>query len=112
MDERTWVSPISKKEELGELISLAENGDLQELFIAQCVGLGVAGQDWKIGQILIFSFSLGDAVKASLDKIAPSLDLDAIAEEHFEEIDGHFALKYVLYPQSEEQEEQIIAQLL
>ncbi len=111
MEEKTWVSAIDTKAQLAELITLAEDGDLEELFIAQCVGVDVAGQNWRVGQILIFSFSNGSEVRERLDKIGTTLDLDALDDSYFEEIEGHMALKHVLYPQSEEQEEQIIAQL-
>ena len=111
MQECTWVSGIETKNQLGVLLSLVEKGDLEELFIAQCLDAEVAGTSWKVGQIIVFAFSTGEGVKSQLDEIAETWDLDKIEDKYFEEIDGTHALKNVLFPQSEGEEEQIIAQL-
>lgn len=109
--ECTWVSAIETKNQLGTFLSLVEKGDLEELFIAQCLDAEVAGTSWKVGQIIIFAFSQGEGVKSELDNIAQTWDLDKIEDKYFEEIDGTHALKKVLFPQSQGEEEQIIAQL-
>jgi len=109
--ECTWVSAIDTKNQLGIFLSLVENGSLEELFIAQCLDAEVAGTSWKVGQIIVFAFSQGEAIKSELDNIAQTWDLDKIEDQYFEEIDGAHALKNVLFPSSEAQEEQIIAQL-
>jgi len=111
MQECTWVSAIDTKNQLGVFLSLVENATLQELFIAQCLDSGVAGTSWKVGQIIVFAFSDGEGVKSELDEIAETWNLDKIEDQYFEEIDGDHALKNVLFPSSESQEEQIIAQL-
>jgi len=109
--ECTWVSAIETKNQLGVFLSLVEKGDLEELFIAQCLDAGVAGTSWKVGQIILFAFSQGESIKSELDVIAQTWNLDKIEDQYFEEIDGDHALKNVLFPQSEGEEEQIIAQL-
>ena len=111
MKECTWVSAIDTKQQLGEFLSFVENATIDELFIAQCLDSGVAGTSWKVGQIIVFIFTQGEAMKSQLDEIAQSWDLDKIEDQYFEEIDGDHALKNVLFPSSEAQEEQIIAQL-
>ena len=108
----TWVAGINYKQQLGELLSLVEKGTVEELFIAQCLDTGVAGTDWKVGQIIVFIFTQGEKIKSELDAIAQTWNLDKIEDKYFEEIDGDHALKNVLFPSSEAQEEQIIAQLL
>lgn len=111
MQECTWVSAIETKNQLGLFLSFVENASLQELFIAQCLDSEVAGTSWKVGQIIVFSFSQGAGVKSELDNIAETWDLDKIDDKYFEEIEGDHALKNVLFPSSEAEEEQIIAQL-
>ena len=111
MQEYTWVCAIDTKNQLGTFLSLVEKGDLQELFIAQCLDAEVAGTSWKVGQIIVFAFSQGEKIKSELDSIAQTWDLDKIEDKYFEEIDGAHALKNVLFPESEGEEEQIIAQL-
>jgi len=111
MQEYTWVSAIETKNQLGVFLSLVENASLQELFIAQCLDSEVAGTSWKVGQIIVFAFSEGESIKSELDSIAETWNLDKIEDKYFEEIDGTHALKNVLFPSSEAQEEQIIAQL-
>ncbi len=112
MEVFTWLSPISTKNELMALIQLVEAGDLEEFFIAQSLDSGVAGSSWPVGQILIFSFSNGKAVKGKIEAICPCVDMDEVDEEYFDEQDGVFTLKSVFYPESDAQEEQIIAQLV
>jgi len=109
--ERMWVSAIETKNQLGVFLSLVENSSLQELFIAQCLDAEVAGTSWKVGQIIVFAFSEGESIKSELDSIAETWDLDKIKDEYFEEIEGTHALKNVLFPESDAQEQQIIAQL-
>jgi len=111
MKECTWVAAIDSKQQLGEFLSLVENATVEELFIAQCLDSGVAGTSWKVGQIIVFIFTQGEKMKSRLDEIAQTWDLDKIEDKYFEEIDGDHALKNVLFPSSEAQEEQIIAQL-
>lgn len=111
MQDYTWVAAISTKQELGELLSFVENKTIEELFIAQCLDSGVAGTSWKVGQIIVFIFTKGEAIKSKLDTIAETWDLDKIEDEYFKEVDGTHALKDVLFPESEAQEEQIVAQL-
>ena len=111
MDLYTWLSPISTREEFIALISLVEEGSLEELFIAQSLDAGVAGQKWKVGQILVFSFSASKDVEKRLQSISACINLDDVDERFFEEIDGVYILKSVFYPESDPQEEQIIAQL-
>ncbi|MDF1879787.1 hypothetical protein JHD50_00470 [Sulfurimonas sp. MAG313] len=111
MQECTWVSAINTKNQLGVLLSLVESGALEELFIAQCLDSEVAGTSWKVGQIIVFAFSQGVGIKSELDAISETWDLDKIQDSYFEEIDGTHALKNVLFPESDAQEEQIIAQL-
>ncbi|HIC43661.1 MAG TPA: hypothetical protein EYO73_05055, partial [Sulfurimonas sp.] len=103
MQECTWLSAIETKNQLGIFLSLVEKGDLQELFIAQCLDAEVAGTSWKVGQIIVFAFSEGESVKSQLDEIAETWDLDKIEDSQFEEIDGTHALKNVLFPESEAQ---------
>jgi len=111
MKECTWVAAIDTKQQLGEFLSLVESATVEELFIAQCLDSEVAGTSWKVGQIIVFIFTQGEAMKSQLDEIAQTWDLDKIEDKYFEEIDGDHALKNVLFPSSEAQEEQIIAQL-
>jgi hypothetical protein len=111
MEDFTWVAAISTKQQLGELLSFVENGTVEELFIAQCLDSGVAGTSWKVGQIIVFIFTKGTTIKSELDSIAETWDLDKIEDKYFKEVDGTHALKDVLFPESEAQEEQIIAQL-
>jgi len=112
MEVFTWVSAISTRAQFSALIALAEKGDLEELFIAQSVDFGVAGEDWPVGKPLIFSFSTLKEVEKKLQKISSCVSLDTLDEIHFDEIDGIHTLKYVFYPESEAQEEQIIALLV
>jgi len=111
MQDFTWVAAISSKQQLGELLCFVEDGTVEELFIAQCLDSGVAGTSWKVGQIIVFIFTKGEAVKSKLDEIAETWDLDKIEDTYFKEVDGTHALKDVLFPESQAQEEQIIAQL-
>ncbi len=111
MDVYTWLSPISTREEFIALIALVEEGDLQELFIAQSLDAGVAGEDWKVGQILVFSFSSTNEVHEKLQAISKCINLDDVDESYFDEVEGVFVLKSVFYPETDAQEEQIIAQL-
>ena len=111
MDVYTWVNPISTRAQFVSLISMVEEGILEELFIAQCRDAGVAGQNWKVGQIIVFSFSTSKEVEPKLQEVSQCIDLDTLDESYFDEIDGVYVLKSVFYPQSDPQEEQIIAQL-
>lgn len=112
MDVYTWLSPISTKNELMGLIQLVEAGDLEEFFIAQSLDAGVAGTSWVVGQILIFSFSASVEAQAKIEKICPCINMDEVDESYFDEQEGVFVLKSVYYPESDEQEEQIISQLV
>lgn len=112
MEVYTWLSAISTKAELISLVSLVEEGTLEELFVAQCLDKDVAGQPWKVGQIIVFSFSASKEVESKLQAIASSINLDILGEEYFEVIDDVYMLKSVLFPEAEAQEEQIIAQLV
>ncbi len=112
MELFTWLTPISTRAELIALIALVEEGVLEELFIAQSRDRGVAGEKWTVGQILVFSFSKREDVKERLQDISASLNLDDVDESCFEEQEGVYILKSVFYPESEAQEEQIIAQLV
>jgi len=111
MDLYTWLSPISTREEFIALITLVEEGSLEELFIAQSLDAGVAGQEWKVGQILVFSFSRSKDVQEKLEAVSPCINMDDVDESFFEEVEGVYILKSVFYPESDAQEEQIIAQL-
>ena len=112
MELYTWVSAISTREQLNALITLAEEGALEELFIAQSVDFGVAGKDWPVGRPLIFSFSASKDVEKRLQDISECVNLDSLDDSHFEEREGVYELKSVFYPQSDAQEEQIIALLV
>jgi len=111
MDVYTWLNPISTRDEFIALIGLVEDGSLEELFIAQSSDAGVAGQDWKVGQILVFSFSASKDVEEKLQAVSNCINLDDVEENYFEEVEGVYILKSVFYPESDPQEEQIIAQL-
>jgi hypothetical protein len=112
MEVYSWLSPISTKNELMALIKLVEEGEIEEFFIAQSLDKGVAGESWNAGQILIFSFSSGDDLQHKVEEICPCINMETIPLEFFDEIDGVFTLKWVFYPESDMQEEQIIAQLV
>lgn len=111
MEVDTWLSAINTKEELIALITLVEEGSLEELFVAQCVDRDVAGQDWPVGQVLVFSFSTSQDIEQKLQEISSCINLDTLDEKYFEIVEGDYMLKYVFYPESEPQEEQIIAHL-
>lgn len=111
MELFTWISAISTKEQFSALISLVEEGSLEEMFIAKSSELGVAAQKWPVSQPLVFSFSASADVKEKLQKISSCIDLDTLNESYFEEIDGVHSLKSVFYPESELEEEKIISQL-
>ncbi len=112
MELFTWVSAITSKAQFSDLIALTEKGALEELFIAQSVDFGVAGEEWPVGKPLIFSFSTSKDIEAQLNEISPCVNLDSLDDIHFEELDGIHTLKSVFYPESEAQEEQIIALLV
>lgn len=112
MEMYTWLSAITTRAQFSALVSMVEKGTLEELFIAQSVDLGVAGQDWPVGRPLVFSFSASKDVEQSLQEISSCVDLDSVDESYFEEIDGTYIVKSVFYPESEAQEEQIIALLV
>lgn len=112
MELFTWVSAISSKAQFAALIALTEKGVLEELFIAQSVDFGVAGEDWPVGKPLIFSFSASKDIEDQLKEISACVNLDSLDDNHFEELDGIHTLKSVFYPESEAQEEQIIALLV
>lgn len=112
MDIYTWLSPISSKAQLISLVSLVEEGELEELFVAQCLDKGVAGQQWPVGQIIVFSFSSSEGIKEKLQAVSSCINLDVLDEEYFDVIDDVYKLKSVLFPDSEAEEEQIIAQLV
>lgn len=111
MDIYTWMNPISTRAEFLSLIAMVEEGTLEELFIAQCRDADVAGQNWKVGQIVVFSFSTSKEVEPKLQEVSNCINLDTLDESYFDEVDGVYVLKSVFYPQSDAQEEQIIAQL-
>lgn len=111
MELYTFLTQISTKEELSELIALVEEGSLEELFIAKTEEEGVAGEEWGKDLALVFSFSTEKKLKERLEKVSPTLFLDDLDEIFFEEKDGEFTLKGVFYPESELQEEEIIKQL-
>ena len=112
MDVYTWLSAVSTKQELIEMIALVEEGRLEELFVAQSVDLGVAGEEWPVGQVLVFSFSASKDIELKLQNISPTINLDILDEDYFEQVDDVYILKSVFYPESEDQEEQIIALLV
>ncbi len=112
MELFTWLNAISTREEFSALVTLVEEGVLEELFIAQSLDVGVAGTDWPVGKPLIFSFSNSQEVKESLESISACVNLDNVDEGHFEVIEDTYILKSVFYPDSQAQEEQIIALLV
>ena len=111
MDVYTWLSSISTKAELIALISLVEDASLEELFVAQSLDQGVAGQKLPVGQVLVFSFSASKDIEKKLQEVSSCINLDTLDESYFEELEGVHILKAVLFPETEAQEEQIIAQL-
>lgn len=112
MELYTWVSAITTRAQFSALIALTEEGVLEELFIAQSVDFGVAGEDWPVGKPLIFSFSASKNIEQRLQDISACVNLDDLDDSYFEEIEGIHTLKSVFYPESEPQEEQIIALLV
>lgn len=112
MELYTWLNAISTREQFSSLVALVEEGVLEELFIAQSLDASVAGTDWAVGKPLIFSFSNSHDVKKVLDDISACVNLDSVDESHFEVIEDTYILKSVFYPESEAQEEQIIALLV
>ena len=111
MEVYTWLNPISTKTELTALIALAEEGVIEELFIAQSTEANIINKNWPVGQILIFSFSASLEAEHHLNKVTTCVNLDTLDDECFEEVDDVYVLKSVFYPESDDQEEQIIAQL-
>ncbi len=111
MEVDTWLSAINTKEELIALITMVEEGSLEELFVAQCEDRDVAGQTWPVGQVLVFSFSTTPDIQERLEAISSCINLDTLDEKYFKVVEGDHMLKYVFYPESEAQEEQIIAHL-
>ncbi len=111
MEVDTWLSAVSTKEELMTLISMVEEGSLEELFVAQCLDTGVAGQKWPVGQVLVFSFSTLKEIEQKLQTVSECINLDTLDESYFDIVEGDYMLKSVFYPESESQEEQIIAHL-
>jgi hypothetical protein len=112
MELFTWLNAISTRDQFSALVDLVEEGVLEELFIAQSLDVGVAGTDWAVGKPLIFSFSHSQDVKQTLEDISSCINLDNVDESYFEVIEGTYVLKSVFYPESEAQEEQIIALLV
>ena len=112
MELYTWLNPVSTKAELISLVSMVEEGALEELFVAQCLDRGVAGQEWAAGQIIVFSFSSSKEIEPRLQAVSVPINLDILPEEYFEVVDDVYMLKSVLFPETEAQEEQIIAQLV
>lgn len=112
MEVYTWLSPIASKEQLITLVSMVEEGGLEELFVAQCLDKGVAGQQWPVGQILVFSFSASKDIEQKLNAVSSCINLDVLDEKYFAVVDDVYMLKSVLFPDRQEQEEQIIAQLV
>lgn len=110
MEFFAWITPIRTAKEFSALMSLVEEGILEELFIAKTVQESVAAQAWEAGLPLVFSFSEHDC-KETLNFIAPTHFLDEIDDIYFEEIEGEFILKGVFYPESQVQEDAIIKQL-
>lgn len=112
MDVFTWLSSISTKAEFSALMSLVENGSLEEMFIAQTTQKSVAGKEFGNKKALVFSFSKDKSILGKLEEIATTFSLDDVEDDYFEEIDGEYTLKGVLYPASSDQEEKIINKLL
>lgn len=111
MEVYTWLNPISTKAELTALIALAEEGTIEELFIAQSTDANIIEKNWPVGQILIFSFSASLEAEQHLNKVSTCVNLDTLDDKYFKEVDDVYVLKSVFYPESDDQEEQIIAQL-
>jgi len=107
-----WCTLFSKKEEFTALMTLVEEGALEELFIAEVKESEIAGHDVKEAKVISFSFSKDKNILEKLEKICFSFSLDEVDDDYFEKNGEEFILQGITYPESQQQEETIINKLL
>lgn len=107
----TWAIVVENKNVLNKLIEMVQKQELEEIFLCQIDKDGAVMQQLKKGNVIAVISTKGTTLNSTLTNLGSSVLLDDLADDMFEIDDDGASLKGVIYPESEEDELQMIQQL-
>ncbi len=111
MQIRTWVIKVPSKNVLNTLIAMVHKRELEEIFVASVDKDGAISAKFKKGDIVAILASKVKTIEEKLKKIAPTYLMDNLDDEMFTVDDEGAELKDVTYPESEEEELEMVERL-
>lgn len=107
----TWVIEVKNKNALHTLIDKVQKQELEEIFLCQVDQDAAVMPHLKKGDVIAIVSSKGETLKADVTALGSALLLDDLDDAMFDIDEEGAALKGVIYPESEEDELEMMERL-
>ena len=100
----TWAVEVKDKNSLNKMIEMVQKQELEEIFLCQIVEDGAVMEGFVKDDVLAVVSIKGETLKGAVSRLGRHMLLDDLADDKFDIDDEGAALKGVKYPESEEDE--------
>jgi hypothetical protein len=107
----TWVMEVKDKNSLNKMIEMVQKQELEEIFLCQIDQDDAVIPGFKKDDVIAIISIKGTTLKSSLSNLGRNALLDDLDDSLFEIDDEGAALKGVRYPESEEDELEMLNSL-
>ena len=107
----TWVMEVKEQNSLNKMIEMVQKQELEEIFLCQIDQDDAVMQGFKKDDVIAIISIKGTTLKSSLSNLGRNALLDDLDDSLFEIDDEGAALKGVRYPESEEDELEMLNSL-
>jgi len=104
MSIRSWAIKIASKNVLNTLITMVQNQELEEIFLCEVMQDGAVAKGFVTGDIIGIVSNKKDKATAKLSSLGQNVLLDDLEDDMFDIDEEGAALKGVRYPESEDDE--------
>ncbi|WP_345974863.1 hypothetical protein [Sulfurimonas sp. HSL3-7] len=111
MEFRSWAIKIANREVLDRLMEMVEKQEIEEMFLCQIDADDAVIKGSRKGEVIGILLIKGVKIRPRLESLGQSVLLDDLDDDMFDIDDEGAALRGVIYPESEEDELQMIERL-
>ncbi|MDA3947441.1 MAG: hypothetical protein PF439_12250 [Helicobacteraceae bacterium] len=111
MSIRSWAIKVENKKVLNTLITMVEKQELEEIFLCEITEDNAVANGFKKGNKIAIVANKKEAVKGKLQALGQCVLLDDLEDEMFDIDEDGAALKGVRYPESEDDELEMLQSL-
>lgn len=111
MSIRSWAIKIESKNVLNTLITMVQQQELEEIFLCEIAEDSAVGEGFNKGDVIGIVANKKEKATAKLHSLGQCLLLDDLEDDMFDIDEEGAALKGVRYPESEDDELEMLNKL-